>query len=318
MNVNITKNEKRDLISRVVTLSLLFIVLLFAVMYVISLNSSLGWFSSGGTLRSEGMQVAIATETYDILVDRTHEYDTLISENELKYDDMDVFESTITASEYGYDLTATSLRLSNGLAFELQNEVAYHDAGVEYRFLMPGACGSMTFYLRPLNDEPLTVNFTLDIDYFKKVYENGSVTVRQESDPYVEDLLKGHLLMFTERRGNSPDNYQYNGLLDTGSFTYNTADHSKCTKPGYTDCYEITIYWEWPPLYSELANNISDTAWGAKYPAALATYIDQHRSYFFAGNLSTNDLEDLIDEYNDADQTIGEHANFVTVIIDCD
>ena len=317
MEQNVTKNQKRDLISRVVTLSLLFIVLVFSVVYVISLNSSLGWFSSGGKLYAEGMQVAVATDQYDLLVDRTHEYDTVLA-GELKYEDMDDFESKLETSEYGYDFSATALSMATGLAFELQNEVAYHDAGVDYRFLMPGACGTMTFYLKPVDDQDLTAHFTLTMDYFRKVYENGQVTIRHESDPVVTDLLKGHILLFTERTGTGVDNYKYGGLIDDGSFTYSTAEHSKSTKAGFTDCYEITFYWEWPPLYSEVTGNISETPWQKKYPAELATYISQHRSYFFAGSQSTTDMEELIDQYNDADQTIGEHANFVTVVIEND
>ena len=315
MNNSATKKDKRDLISRVITLSLLFVVLVFAVLYVISLNSSLGWFASGNKDRAQGMQVVVATDQFDLLVDRTHEYDTVIA-GELKYEDMDAFESTLETSEYAYDFSAIALSTTTGLAFELQNEVAYHDDGVDYRFLMPGACGSRTFYLRPANNQDLTVHCTLTMDYFRKVNENGNMTIRKESNPLVMDLLKGHVLMFTERTGTGPQNYKYNGLLDNGTFTYNTAEHSSCSKPGYTDCYEITLYWEWPSLYSEVINNISETTWQKKYPAAMANYISQHRSYFFVGNQSTTELEDLIDEYNDADQMIGERANYVTVLIE--
>ena len=316
MNENVRKTEKKNLRSRAVTLSLLFVALVFSVIYVIALNSSLGWFASHPYATADGMQVAVANDKYEILVEHTYEYDTLLEGSVFKYDDMDAFESKLEGSGYGYDLSATALATTTGIAFELRNEVAYHDAGIDYRFLMPGSCGTLTFYLRPLVSEDITAHFTISTEYFKKIYDSQqNMTIQQGNDPLVSDLLKGHLLLFTERTGTSVQNYKYNGLVDSDSLEFSTSEHSLCTTPGKTDCYELTPYWEWPPLYSEIANNISATTWEKKYPANLRTYIDAHRSYFFANNQSSSVLEDLIDAYNDADQTIGDHANYVTVEI---
>lgn len=305
--------NKKDLVSRVITLALLFLVLLFAVIYIISLNLSLGWFSKSSQVTGENMEIAVSADKYDILVERTNEYETLLEGDVPKYADVPNFKNQLITEDYGYSFTASSTASVTGLAYELVNEETYSESGVDYRFLMPGSYGTMTFYLRPKVAEDIIVNFRLSIGCFEKVYDDGDYVFSKVENPVVLNLLKGHILLFKERRGADAESYKYNGIMSDGRFSYNTAQNVLCNEVGKTDCYKITVFWEWPSLYYDLVDDISETRWEKRYPPELGTFIEQNRACFFASNQSSNDAEELNDGYNDGDQTIGEHASVVTV-----
>ena len=304
---------KKDLISRVVVLALLFVVLLFAVIYIISLNLSLGWFSSNSQVEATGMSVATAGDQFDLLVDRTTEYDTLI-EGIPKYDNVSDFKYDLSTYE-GYSFTANSTSAASSVAYELVNEVSYSESGTDYHFLMPGSCGTMTFYLRPKSATSVIANIDLSVLCYEKVVDGLGYAFDKVDNDDVLNFLKGHILFFEGRTGVGTDNYKYSDLITDNTIIYDTREHIRCAEAGKTDCYEITVYWEWPPLYSEMISEISATAGQKRYPPELASYIEQNRNYFFATNQNSNDIDELDDGYNDADQTLGEHANIIAVSV---
>lgn len=314
MSFKVNAKQKKDLINRVVVLTLLFIVLIFAVIYIISLNLSLGWFSNNNGVTAEGMAVVSETDKFYLLVDRTNEYDSLLPGSVPKYDVIPDFKSDL-ADSGAYSFTENSTQNAAGVANELINELTYSDGGEHYRFLMPGSCGTMTFYLKPKNDEAVVANLNISIDCFEQVLNGLEYTYQKTENQRVLDFLKGHILLFEERTGADVEHYKYDGLITTGVITYDTSEHTKCTVPGKTDCYMLTFYWEWPPIYSAMSTQISETRGQKKYPPELADYIDDNRGYFFALNQNSSDIQDLDDGYNDADQIIGEHAKVVGVSV---
>ena len=306
---------KKDLIGRVIILALLFFALVFAAIYIVSLNSSFSWFSSKSEVTARDMQTTLSTDSYDVLVERTNEFDSTLTGGTPKYEFVDELKTKITSEGYNYNLSENSTSEAK-LAYELVNEGVYNDGNTQYRFLMPGSCGTLTFYIKPKGEQNVVADIDISLSCFKRTYENDTYEITEEENDTVLDLLKGHILFFRGRTGNDPDDYKYSGLIETGNFTYDTSEHEKCTQQGKTDCYKVTLYWEWPLIYSDMAQNIGQTEGQEKYPPSLRTYIDQHREYFFIINQTSSDPQELEDGYNDADQTIGEHANFIAAYLE--
>ena len=131
----------------------------------------------------------------------------------------------------------------------------------------------------------------------------------------VLDLLKGHLLFFEGRTGNTYEDYKYTGLIDDGVIRFSTAGRTP-TQIGGETCYEVTLYWEWPATYHDIVNNLNEQGGTTeKYPYELAAYIDAHRSYFFASNATSNDSQKLSNGYDDGDQNIGNNVQFIVVYV---
>ena len=278
--------------------------------------AALGWFASNGTTDATGMQVVASTELYDILIDRpATQFDPLeLDENSQPiYPNITAFRAQLAAD--GYSLSALSTETASQLGFELTNEAYEADSGYN---LVPGSYGALHFYLRPnAGADGSEVTLSLEFGGYANTYdEYDQLEIVPVEEEEVLDLLKGHLLFFTERTG-SAENYQYDGLIENGSFQYamDPLVHPKCSTPGKTDCYEITLYWEWPVTYEEIIENTSTTspAVTKKYPVELADYWNDNREFFFETNANETDPVLLSDGYNDGDQRIGDTVNFITV-----
>ena len=298
------KKSEKELRTNFVLICLLALAFIF-----ILLMSSAAWFARNNRTAATGLEVAATTDAYDLLVEHVGEYDTgyerITGANGLK--------SSLNAA--GYSLTETDMAHAAKLMFELTNEHVYDG----HRYLMPGAYGSLTFYLRPKNAGNISVTFNLSREGYTTVTDAlDNVSVVPVTNTRAINMLEGHLLFFTGRTGATYENYVYTGLIQNDTFTYDTSLHTKSTKPGYTDCYEITLYWEWPVTYHEINDETSTTnpAVTKKYPAELTTYIDTHRNNFFVVNGSSNVVDELSDGYDDGDQTIGDNVKFVTIYID--
>ena len=151
------------------------------------------------------------------------------------------------------------------------------------------------------------------------------------------NYLKGHLLFFEGRSGADYEHYVYSDQLSAGTFSYNTSTHSAltsgdidtifagCTEDEITELkasplYKVELYWEWPMTYSDINEDISTTspAVTKRYPASVRSFINDNENFFFANDLDVdvNTLEELDNGYNDADQYIGDHVDYIVVYID--
>ena len=306
-----SKEDKRVIVSRAISLTLLFAVVVFVLVYVGYRIQSLAWFAAGTNVSASGMEVAVQGPTYEILVERTHEYDSLINNdpNYPKYNSVDLLKASLTAD--GFDTDTYTSTADSKLALELVNEEHFTEGGIDFYTLRPGSCGTLTFYLRPY-DGDVMANIELNLGAFFDHYVGDDFVTTEVTDTAVLDLMRGHFLFFTGRNGADTDHYKYSGLLTDGTFTYNTADHTLCTEEGKTDCYKITLYWEWVYSYETIYEN---TGAGQRYPTAVADFVEASPACFFATNQNSTDLRDRIDGYNDGDQTIGDNASFIVAYI---
>ena len=285
--------DKKILILRLLFILLSGALLLFFTFY------SYAWFAKSSSVNSTGMSVAVSTETYEILIDRTTTYDTghdyIAGENELK-DHL---------SNAGYSLSATSTSTASDIAFELVNEYAFEN----HYYMMPGSYGTLTFYLRPkVAGTNVSARFALNLSGYKfDLAENSMVAITSTS---VLNMLKGHILFFGTRTGADHEHFVYDDLIDDGTYSFSSVGKSTCNEVGKTDYYKITLYWEWPITYDTISDNIrsDDPEDTKKYPSELGTYLTEHEEYFFAVALTSNKEEEKIDAYNDGDQTIGDGA----------
>ena len=304
------KEDKRVIVCRAVSLSLLFAVVVFVLVYVGYRLQSLAWFASGDSVEGSGMAIVAEGPDYEILIDRTAEYD------DPKYDGVSRLKAALSSNHF--DLAENSTETAARLGYELRNEVSYSENEINYKSLTPGSCGTMTFYLKPLHGD-IDLTFDLSIGCYVNRYGNNDTLVTEEvTDPTVLDLLRGHILFFTERTGNTPEDYKYSGLLynENASFSYDTSTHTASTDPEKAGCYEITLYWEWVMTYDEIAANTSANGQSdKKYPSALSAYIAASPQCFFATNQGSSDPAELNDGYNDGDQTIGDHANYIVAYV---
>ena len=307
------KNDKRDMTRRAIYLSLLFLVVIFVVVCIVRNFDSSAWFSARNNVDATGLQIVAATDGYELLIERSTEYDSLIA-GVPKYDTVDMIKTQLGALGEGYDFTETSTAQASKLAYELQNEVAYSENDEDYYSLMPGSCGTLTFYLRP-TDGDVTANFDLSLECYVNRYEGETLVTEKVENANVLNLLHGHILFFTDRRGNSVNEYKYNGLITDGTFSYDTSQNALCTEPGKTDCYKITLYWEWLLTYNDILNNTGNAAWAERYPPQLTTFVTDSPECFFASNRGSSDIDELNDGYNDGDQTIGENANYIVAFV---
>ena len=310
MSNNIPKKLKISLAAKFIHLLVIFAIL------VMSAVTTVAWFSQSKQTGNSGMQIIVSTTKYELLIDRTQEFDRMGEyPNPIEPIYPGVSELKTILNSLNYNTTFTSTEDSPLLAYELINE---SDVDDDYS-IRPGAYGTLTFYLKPLVAGNLNLTFDLTLTGYTNTYDAyDNLVIEPVTNETAHNYLKGHILFFTGRTGLIYSSYKYTGLI-TDSFTYNTSEHSPIVSGDEKNgCYEITLYWEWIYLYSDLNDNISTTSpvTTKKYPAEVRTYINQNKNYFFAKNRNSEDLSELDDGYNDADQIIGDYFKYITVLIE--
>ncbi len=278
---------------------------------ILLISISWAWFSANQTVDATGMGVRVSGDdnTFDILVRRQARYDETDRLGEPVYPSIPNLKTELTTAGYSSAAEDVSVNEAGNLAFELVNEFCYD----EKYSLMPDAYGHITFYVKPKTvAEHLTVDFQVTVGgyvYQEAETEGDEPELVAVDNETVLDLLKGHFLLFENRAGNSREDYQYTDLI-RGTFSFDSDDYTLIESGDFEDCYEVTLYWEWPLTYSILREGIGD-----RYPSELSDYIENNRNYFFAMNQSSNNLEKLNDGYDDGDQTIGSGSDVILVYL---
>ena len=297
---HVDKSLRSDLLGR------LGMIILTGLLLVVGGVCSFAWFSQNRDTDGEGLTISVRTKNYDLLIDRTSRYAT-------GYPVITDADHTLDSLEAdAYDLTATSTESTPALAYELINEYRYEN---KYN-LMPGSYGTLTFYLRPKTGVTnLVAHFSLALGGYVSVYDNeGNESFEVIDSTTVLNLLKGHILFFTQRTGATFEDYRYDGLLLDGTFAYDTTQHTKSLEPGKTDCYAITLYWEWPITYYDIVDELSTAEVTRRFPVATSSLLS-HNDYFFLSLAAGADDNAKADAYNDADQAIGNGADSIVVYI---
>ncbi|MBO4283802.1 MAG: hypothetical protein J5958_04160 [Clostridia bacterium] len=297
-------------------------LIVVGVVFTAVFHPSLGWFSAGKGILTTGMQVVTSTDDCDILIERTTEYDKTKGAPPIeRYAGVGALKTYFTSD--GFDATTeTTTANAPRLAFELVNELEreefdeYVGGQIATRYLLPGAYGTLTFYLRPFPGVDRVVRtFTLSLMGLYAVEDNGNYTIHEVTSESTLDLLTGHILFFTERTGATHEEYKYDGFVP-GSFVYDSAEHELCEEVGKTDCYKITLYWEWPETYLDISRKMSTAEITRKYPMALDSYITANARCFFAINQASVDETERSEGYDDGDQKIGSQVDYISVLIE--
>lgn len=296
-------------------------LILSAVVLTAVFHPSLGWFANNRSTVTTGIHVAVSCDDCDLIVVRANEYDKTKGTPPIER-----YPGIGKLKEYfeddGYDVDdETSTSAAPKLAFEMVNELERSDfdeyAGgqVATRFLMPGAYGTLTFYLKPLEGiDRLQKTFGLSVEGFRTVTVDEEEEIREVSSSGTLELLKGHILFFTERTGADHEHFAYDGLVEE-SFVFDTYGRSPIADGELEGCYEVTLYWEWPETYLDISRRTSDGEHTRKYPAELGEYVSRHPEYFFAINRTSNDETELSEGYDDGDQKIGNQVHFISALI---
>ncbi|MCR4727014.1 MAG: hypothetical protein K5753_07340 [Clostridia bacterium] len=304
---HVSEKDKKELLMQLlaVVLSGIFVITLGVV--------SFAWFSQNVSVENSGMQVVVSYETVELLIDRTTEYD-----DSSRYEGMvgaGGFKSVLAAKEF--DFTETYTAEAPLLAYEL---IVAENTFENKKYLVPGAYGMLTFYIRPkTGHDGDTVFFNLFFEGYANFYEEGQAvsTIQQVTKESVCNLLKGHILFFKERTGAAYADYVYTEQITGGAFNYDMSQHAKCSDPGKTDLYKVTLYWEWPLTYYAIRDDLSteSPATTKKYPTETGAYVANNPLYFYPPSAAIATDEEKTDAYNDGDQLIGDNVEYFVVRI---
>ena len=295
-------------------------LIVVGVIFTAVFHPSLGWFATSKGTMVSGMTVVTTADDCELLVERPNEFDSTKGAPPIeRYPGIGALKTYFTQD--GFDpTTETSTSNEPRLAFELVNELERSELDEELgevintRYLLPGAYGTLTFYLRPLPGvERVRKTFTLTLAGYYAVESEGNYVIHEVSSQNTLDLLKGHILFFTERTGNTHEEYQYDGLV-AGSFVYDTAEHE--VYDAQQNIYKITLYWEWPETYLDISRRTSTLETTRKYPKELTDYVTANARCFFAINQASNDETERSEGYDDGDQKIGSQVHYVSVLIE--
>ena len=304
---HVSKKDKKALFTQ------LFAVVLSGILAITLGVISFAWFSMNSSVDHSGMQVVVSSDAVDILIERSS------SEYDVGYEGITGaggLKSVLAAKEY--DFVATDSADAYLLAYELVvTDITYEGK----RYLVPGAYGTMTFYIRPqTGHDNETVRIGLSFDGYANVYSEGASTptIQLVTKESVCNLLKGHILFFQNYDYDSTyDGYVYSNMITDGGFDYDMSQHSKCTDPGKTDLYKIELYWEWPITYYAIHDDLSTTSPAVtnKYPVETGVLMEQNPNYFYPPYATLTTDENKSDAYNDGDQLIGDNVEFLVVRI---
>ncbi len=296
-------------------------LIVVGVVLVAVLHPSLGWFSETENLMVGGMSVVTSTDDCDLLIERGIEYDSKKGPNP-PLSNLPLYPGIVGLKTFfsgtGFDLVAVSTDTSPSLAFELVNELVRPEfdedvnGSVNTRYLMPGAYGTLSFYIRPFDGvDRVAKTFTISLAGYTAIESEGDYEIQPVTSQSTLDLLKGHILFFTGRTEVN-DAYRYSGLIRE-SFVYDTAEHE--VYDAENNLYKVTIYWEWPETYLDISRKTSTELVTDKYPVELTEYVSGNPEFFFAINQTSEEERERSEGYDDGDQKIGNQVHFVSVTV---
>ena len=223
--------------------------------------------------------------------------------------------------------------------------------------LMPGASGSMTFYIIPRKENLTSANLTFTLKAYEDDTKTGVAAVSKDNQ--LQNLVMGHILFFRNRDADgsyagwiAPDeNGSY--LMANSEYSFTVTPENKTTfekdKP-----YRVTLYWIWPNyirnyIYTNQNGSLFTNPDSSDYKNLLKflnkenfqnNEAEQKYSKIFYvkpdsgatsakdstggnGNQINSNITDAVlnecnDAYNNADQYIGENARYLYVDVTVD
>lgn len=322
---------------------------------VVMVGVSVAWFVSNHRVNATGMNIQVASAEDFQLASKGKRQDA--EQNKLKNEDSQNILNNGTAYLINSDgkMIAASDDTNNteiyyagftNLAWRLDDDVT----------LMPGASGSMTFYIIPRKENLTSANLTFTLKACEDTAAGVAVVSKNNQ---LQNLVMGHILFFRNREADgsyadwiAPDeNGSY--LMANSEYSFTVTPENKTTfdkdKP-----YPVTLYWVWPnyirnyiytnqngslftnPDSSDYKNllkflnkeNFQNNVAEQKYSkifyvkpdsgAASAIGSTGGNGNQINSNITDAFLNECNEAYNNADQYIGENARYLYVDVTAD
>ena len=172
--------KKKELIKRLALTIMSGVLLLFFSFY------TFGWFSFVKKVEQKNMGVTVSAADYDIIVERPTEYESgyryITGTGEVKD----------KLAEKGYNFIQTNALSARDLAFEMVCEYVYETK----KYFMPGAYGSLTFYIRPAEGKnDITANIAIDLGAYVSYYEGETQKIKEVDSSTLLNLLILQMLL---------------------------------------------------------------------------------------------------------------------------
>lgn len=252
----------------------------------------------------------------------------------------------IDASD-GTDNTETYYAGFTNLAWRLDDDVT----------LMPGASGSMTFYIIPRKENLTSANLAFTLKAYEDDTKTGVVAVSKDNQ--LQNLVMGHILFFRNREADG----SYAGWIapdENGSYLMANSEYSFTVTPENKTTFEkdkpypVTLYWVWPNyirnyIYTNQNGSLFTNPDSSDYQDLLKflnkenfqnNETEQKYSKIFYvkpdsgaasakdstsgnGNQINSNITDAVlnecnEAYNNADQYIGKNARYLYVDVTVD
>lgn len=223
--------------------------------------------------------------------------------------------------------------------------------------LMPGASGSMTFYIIPRKENLTSANLTFTLKAYEDDTKTGVAAVSKDNQ--LQNLVMGHILFFRNRDADG----SYAGWIapdENGSYLMANSEYSFTVMPENKTTFEkdkpypVTLYWVWPNyirnyIYTNQNGSLFTNPDSSDYQDLLKflnkenfqnNEAEQKYSKIFYvkpdsgaasakdstsgnGNQINSNITDAVlnecnEAYNNADQYIGENARYLYVDVNLD
>lgn len=223
--------------------------------------------------------------------------------------------------------------------------------------LMPGASGSMTFYIIPRKENLTSANLAFTLKAYEDDTKTGVVAVSKDNQ--LQNLVMGHILFFRNRDADG----SYAGWIapdENGSYLMANSEYSFTVTPENKTTFEkdkpypVTLYWVWPNyirnyIYTNQNGSLFTNPDSSDYQDLLKflnkenfqnNEAEQKYSKIFYvkpdsgaasakdstsgnGNQINSNITDAVlnecnEAYNNADQYIGKNARYLYVDVTVD
>lgn len=187
--------------------------------------------------------------------------------------------------------------------------------------IYPGANGKLEFYIIPKRDELIQTTVTLELQPYTNKDENGKEKTLAVSEQTVQDLVKGHLLLFKKLDNDNG----YSGWISPSQNTITIKPEGGFEK---NVPYKVTVYWIWPKyfrnyiynsriIYGDLfANNGEDATDLINFVKSNKKFLgfpNEFETSEISKDMSDTVLDKCSDYYNQADEKMGNKMQFIYV-----
>lgn len=346
LNVRIADNRKKIARSLFMALSAL----------VVMVGFSVAWFVSNHRVNATGMNIEAANAQDFQLASKGKRQEA--EQKYLKNEDSQNILNNGTAYLINSDgkMIAASDDTNNteiyyagftNLAWRLDDDVT----------LMPGASGSMTFYIIPRKENLTSANLTFTLKAYSDDKKTGLAVISKDNQ--LQNLVMGHILFFRNWEADG----SYAGWIapdENGSYLMANSEYSFTVTPENKTTFEkdipypVTLYWVWPnyirnyiytnqngslftnPDSSDYKNllkflnkeNFQNNEAEQKYSkifyvkpdsgAASAKDSTSGNGNQINSNITDAVLNECNEAYNNADQYIGKNARYLYVDVTVD